>query len=118
MTKRTAAAIAGDAGIIHLDHLDEEQSSTLVDPLRRLSRRHVPLCLSVKDTALGHLLESSPESAEIAFQQAVASELLLERERLKTRIAREGVQVVDVHPEELSLSAVNRYLEIKSRGLL
>lgn len=100
------------------DHLDEEQSATLVDPLRRLSRRHVPLCLSVKDTALGELVKSPPASPEIAFQQSVATELLLERERLKTRIAQQGVQLVDVHPEELSLSAVNRYLEIKSRGVL
>jgi hypothetical protein len=37
---------------------------------------------------------------------------------LKARIARDGVQLMDVHPEELSLSAVNRYLEIKARGAL
>ncbi len=100
------------------DHLDEEQAGTLVEPLRKLSRRHVPLCLSVQDTALAELLATEPAEPEVAFQQAVATELLQERERVKGKLAREGVAVADVHPEQLSLEAVNRYLEIKSRGLL
>ena len=86
--------------------------------VRRLARRHVPLCLTVKDTALAELLRTDPPGAEEAFQQAVACELLADRENLKARIAQDGVQVLDVHPEELSLAAVNRYLEIKARGTL
>jgi len=29
-----------------------------------------------------------------------------------------GIQLVDVQPEELSLAAVNRYLDLKARGRL
>ena len=100
------------------DFLDEDQASELVQPVRRLARRHVPLCLTVKDTALAELLRTDPPGVEEAFQQAVACELLADREQLKARIAQDGVQVLDVHPEELSLAAVNRYLEIKARGTL
>ena len=90
----------------------------MVDPLRRLARRHVPLCLSVKDPALAHLLETPPPDAETAYQHAVASELLLEREAVKRRVGRDGVSVVDVEANELSLAAVNKYLEVKARGSL
>ncbi|MFL5322091.1 MAG: DUF58 domain-containing protein [Myxococcaceae bacterium] len=100
------------------DFLDEEQASTMVFPLRRLARRHVPLCISVKDAALTNLLQTPPPNAEEAFQHAVASELLIDREAMKSKIGQEGVHLVDVHPEELSLAAVNRYLDIKSRGVL
>ncbi len=104
---------------VFTDFIDEDQAATMVDPLRRLGRRHVPLCLSVKDTALARLLQTDPPDAEIAFQHAVASELLLEREQLKRRIAQGNVvQMIDVNPEELSLAAVNKYLEIKARGML
>ena len=51
-------------------------------------------------------------------QHAVASELLMEREAMKRRIGQDGVQIIDVNPEELSLAAVNKYLEIKARGSL
>ena len=68
--------------------------------------------------ALLKLLRTQPPSAEEAYQHAVACELLTEREQIKARIGRDGIHVVDVHPEELSMAAVNRYLEIKSRGAL
>jgi uncharacterized protein (DUF58 family) len=104
---------------VFTDFIDEDQAATMVDPLRRLARRHVPLCLSVKDTALAHLLQSEPPDPETAFQHAVASELLLEREQMKRRIAQGNVvQMIDVNPDELSLAAVNKYLEIKARGTL
>ncbi len=103
---------------VFTDFLDEEQGQTLLQPLRRLSRRHVPMCLSMKDTALTKLLRTPPPSAEEAYQHAVASELLADREALKLKIGQEGVSVIDVDPEELSLAAVNRYLEIKARGVL
>ena len=104
---------------VFTDFIDEDQAATMVDPLRRLAKRHIPLCLSVKDTALAHLLQTAPPDTEIAFQHAVASELLLERELIKRRISQGNVvQMIDVNPDELSLAAVNKYLEIKARGTL
>lgn len=100
------------------DFIDEDQADTMVDPLRRLARRHVPLCLSVRDSALAQLLETPPADTETAYQHAVASELLLEREAVKRRVGRDGVTVVDVDASELSLAAVNKYLEVKARGSL
>ncbi len=35
---------------VFTDFIDEDQAATMVDPLHRLARRHVPVCLSVKDT--------------------------------------------------------------------
>lgn len=103
---------------VFTDFIDEDQASTMVDPMRRLARRHVPLCLSVKDTALAQLLSTPTEDPEVAFQHSVASELLLEREAMKRKIGQGGVQMIDVNPDELSLAAVNKYLEIKARGVL
>lgn len=103
---------------VFTDFIDEDQAQTMVDPMRRLAKRHVPLCLSVKDAALAQLLETAPQDAEVAYQHAVASELLLEREAMKRKVGRDGVTVVDVEANQLSLAAVNQYLEIKARGTL
>jgi len=103
---------------VFTDFIDEDQAQTMVEPMRRLARRHVPLCLSVKDAALAQLLETQPPDAEVAYQHAVASELLLEREAMKRKVGRDGVTVVDVEANQLSLAAVNQYLEIKARGTL
>lgn len=103
---------------VFTDFIDEDQAHTMVDPLRRLAKRHLPLCLSVKDSALQRLLRTPPPDTETAFQHAVASELLLDREAIKRKIGRDGVTVVDVEASELSIAAVNSYLDVKARGSL
>lgn len=103
---------------VFTDFIDEDQAQTMVEPMRRLARRHVPLCLTVKDAALAELLRTPPADPEIAYQHAVASELLLEREAMKRKVGRDGVTVVDVDADRLSLAAVNQYLELKARGTL
>lgn len=100
------------------DILDEDQAQGMVEPLRRLARRHVPLCLTVKDTAMDTLLRTAPKEAEVAYQHAVAAELLLEREAMKRKIGQDGVSLVDVDASQLNLAAVNAYLSIKARGTL
>ena len=100
------------------DYVDPVQSLRLIAPLRQLSRRHVALCLSLQDPAVESLLDRVPRTAELAFEQAAASELQADREQLKTRMVQTGIQLVDVQPEELSLAAVNRYLDLKARGRL
>ncbi len=41
---------------------------------------------------------------------------LADRARARHFLERRGVIVVDVPPEELSVAAVNKYLELKERG--
>jgi uncharacterized protein (DUF58 family) len=103
---------------VFTDFIDEDQAATMVDPMRRLAKRHVPVCLTVKDTALTRLLATPPPDAETAWQHGVASELLLERDSFKRKIGQNGVTVVDVEANKLSLAAVNTYLEIKARRRL
>jgi len=103
---------------VFTDFIDEDQAGTMVGPMRRLARRHVPVCLSVKDTALTRMLRAPPPEPEVAFQHAVASELLMERETFKRRIGQDGVSVIDVDANELSLAAVNKYLDVKARGVI
>lgn len=103
---------------IFTDLIDEEQSRSLVAPIHRMARRHLPLCIALRDQGIEDLVSQRPAGPEDAFRQAAALELLEEREGLKSLIARDGVQLVDAAPRELSLAAVNRYLEVKRRGLL
>jgi uncharacterized protein (DUF58 family) len=103
---------------VFTDLLDEQQARELVAPLHRMAHRHVALCIALRDQAIEDLLRARPADVDDAYRQAVGHELLEEREALKALIARDGVQLVDAPPSELTLAAVNRYLEVKRRGLL
>jgi uncharacterized protein (DUF58 family) len=104
--------------ITFTDLFDEEQVRELTVPMRRLAHRHVPLCVALRDPSLDELLTRAPGQVDGAFQQAVAVEVMEERERLRRLVQSEGVQLVDTTPRALTLDTVNRYLEIKRRGQL
>lgn len=100
------------------DLFDDDQAQALTTPMRRLARRHVPLCVALRDPALDRLVQARPEEAGDAFQQAVAVEVMEDRDRLRTLVAQQGVQLIDTTPRSLTIDTVNRYLEIKRRGML
>jgi len=97
---------------------DPEQADALAGPLLQLSRRHVPLCFTLRDEGLESLAMREPQEPDDAWLQAAASEALIERDDLHTRVARGGTGVLDADPARLGLVAVNRYLELKARGTL
>ena len=52
------------------------------------------------------------------FASAVAETLLRDKAAALRLLQARGALVLDVDPEELSVAAVNRYLEVKARGRL
>jgi len=52
------------------------------------------------------------------YRQAVAEEILRQREEALMRIRHAGGLALDVPAGRLSLELVNKYLEVKERGLL
>jgi uncharacterized protein (DUF58 family) len=52
------------------------------------------------------------------YRQSVAEELLQQREEALARITELGGLALDVPAGQLSFQLVNKYLEVKARGLL
>ena len=52
------------------------------------------------------------------YERTVALDLLSERKRVLDSLHKLGSHVLDAAPQDLSVSVVNRYLELKSRLLL
>jgi uncharacterized protein (DUF58 family) len=58
------------------------------------------------------------EDTIVLYRRTVAETLLAERELVLERLRNGGVLTLDVPADELSLSLINRYLEIKARELI
>ncbi len=104
--------------VLFTDLFDEAQAAALTGPIQRMAKHHVPLCVALRDPALERIATARPTSADAVYPQAVAQEVLEERERLCATIARQGVQFLDTVPAALTIDTVNRYLDIKGRRLL
>ncbi len=104
--------------IILTDLVDRDASAELLAHTSKLIPRHLPLIVTIGDTDLRELVRARPENPEDVYRQSVAEEILRQREEALSRIRRAGGLALDVPAGRLALELVNKYLEVKERGLL
>ncbi len=104
--------------VLFTDIEEATEAAALVAPLGVLSRRHLPLCVTVADPDLSRLAAVLPANSKESYEKVVAQRLLDERRTVLEQLERRGALSLDVPAEELTVAVVNRYLEIKARTRL
>jgi uncharacterized protein (DUF58 family) len=100
------------------DVIDTGASEALVAQLARAAQRHVMLAVALRNPGI---LEraAAPAHARIdGYRRAAAEDLLQARALALATMRRAGVLVADAEPDELVTEVVNRYLEVKYRGMI
>lgn len=104
--------------VILTDLVDRDASSELLAYTAALLPRHLPLIVTIGDNDLRALVAAEPKAVADVYKQSVAEELLQQREEALARITELGGLALDVQAGQLSFQLVNKYLEVKERGLL
>ncbi|MCE3295443.1 MAG: hypothetical protein K0R65_1157 [Crocinitomicaceae bacterium] len=86
--------------------------------LRRLNQKHVLVLVFFQNNEMEELAYQRIDNVENIYQSAVAEKLI----NLKVSIARElkqhGIQTLLTRPEDLNVSTINKYLELKAKGVI
>ena len=104
--------------VIVLTNLRDEDDETLLPALKLLRTRHLVVLASLREAIISRALSARVDSFDRAVTHAAAAEYLAVRERTFRRIGASGAVCLDVEPERLAISLVNRYLELKREGRL
>lgn len=104
--------------VVLTDLADAEGSNSLLAGLMNLTPQHLPFCVALADKQIGEIAKARSANIDDVYRKAVATEMLWSRERVHASLTRKGCLVLDCPASELSTQLVNRYLEIKARGLL
>lgn len=104
--------------VLFTDVIDRTASDALVAHAAGLRPRHLPLAVTLRDPALEALATARPAGSTDAFQRAAAEELLGAREAALAEMRAHGVMVLDVAPAGAGSAVVERYHQLKRRGLL
>jgi uncharacterized protein (DUF58 family) len=112
------ASVRKRALVVLVSNVRDEDAEELRSCLRLLSRRHLVLLASLRETALSEALEQPIDDLEAALRVA-SIRLYLEQRRAALRtLERSGALLLDSAPAELPVALVNRYLDIKAAGVL
>ncbi len=104
--------------VIITDIIDDIASAELLTALGRLTPRYLPFCVTLRDPQVD--LRAHQLAADIpgAYTQAVALDLIRQRELAFVKLKRKGVLVLDAPANQISDRLVDRYTQIKSRNQL
>ncbi|MBW0005393.1 MAG: DUF58 domain-containing protein, partial [Hyphomicrobiales bacterium] len=104
--------------ILFTEFIDTISAELLLDSLQRMANRHAILFVTLRDPILGRLIEQVPDRFDAVAQAVIAHDFMRERAIVLERVARLGITCLDVSVGGLSMGLVNRYFEIKQKGLI
>jgi len=104
--------------ILLTDLVDEEGSKELLTSLRLLRPRHLPLVVTIADRDLRAVVSNPPENVRDLFTQSVAEEIMYLREAALRLVESQGGLALDVTAAALAPAILEKYLQVKERGLL
>ncbi|MGV0833666.1 DUF58 domain-containing protein [Empedobacter brevis] len=85
--------------------------------LKLIKKSHVVVLILFKNSALKKLNEQKAKTTTDIYDQTIAEKFNYDKELIINRLHQFGILTIYCEPKELSIHLINKYLEIKARGL-
>jgi uncharacterized protein (DUF58 family) len=104
--------------VVLTDLVDKESSKELINSLKLLRPRHLPLVVTIGDRDLNSAVSKRPADIKEVFVQSAAEEIIHQREQALKQVESLGGLALDVTTQTLGTKLLDTYLRVKERGLL
>ncbi len=86
--------------------------------MRRINNQHLLVVVFFENSEIREYADDEVHTVEEIYHQTVAKRFIYEKEQIVSKLRQYGIQAILTKPEDLSMNSVNKYLELKSRGLI
>lgn len=86
--------------------------------LQAISKQHLLVVIFFENTELTKFTNKKAETTHQIFEQTIAEKFVYEKKLIVNELRKYGIQTILTKPEDLTLNTINKYLEIKARGLI
>jgi uncharacterized protein (DUF58 family) len=86
--------------------------------LRKISAIHLLVVIFFENTEIQSFADERVRTLEDIYHQTIAKKFVTDKRAMVRKLQQHGIQSVLTPPEELSIQAVNKYMELKARGLI
>jgi uncharacterized protein (DUF58 family) len=86
--------------------------------LRQLAKNHLLVVIFFENTELRRLLDKDAVSTFDIYYKTIAEKFEMEKRMIAKELAACGIQSIYTSPQNLSVNTINKYLELKARGLI
>lgn len=86
--------------------------------LQKINKTHLLVIMIFENTELGNYSRKRAKFISDIYAQTIAEKLILEKKQIVSKLRKNGIQTILSRPEDLSMNTVNKYLELKARGMI
>lgn len=86
--------------------------------LKQIARNHLVVAIIFENTELHELLTQTAASTGDLYRQTIAKKFDYEKQQITMELQRSKIQCVYTRPENLTVNTLNKYLELKARGMI
>ena len=86
--------------------------------LQAISKQHLLVVIFFQNTELTKFAAQKAQTSQQIFEQTIAEKFMYEKKLIVNELRKYGIQTILTKPENLTVNTINKYLEIKARGLL
>ena len=86
--------------------------------LKGIAKNHLLVVIFFKNTELNSLISEPAETIQQAYDKVIAEKFAFEKRLIVNELQKYGIQSILTAPEDLTINTINKYLEIKARGLI
>ena len=104
--------------ILMTEFVDTVTAELMVENVARLAQRHLVLFVTLKDPQIEAMVDRGPHAFRDVAESVAAEEMRRDRLVVLERLRRLGILCIEASHERFGAALLNRYIEIKQRGLI
>lgn len=86
--------------------------------LKSLARQHLLVVIFFENTEVTSFLDQPATDLREIYHKAIAGKFVLEKRLIVKELNQHGIQAVLTAPQNLTVATINKYLELKARGMI
>lgn len=86
--------------------------------IKKLARQHLVVVIFFENTEIARLAEEPAKSLRGIYYKTMAEKFGYEKKLIVKELNRNGIQALLTSPERLTVDTINKYLELKARGMI
>lgn len=86
--------------------------------LKGIAKNHLLIVIFFDNTELNTLINKKSKNVKDVYDKVIAEKFAFEKRLIVRELKNHGIQSILTQPENLTLDAINKYLELKARGMI
>ncbi|MFN0274462.1 MAG: DUF58 domain-containing protein [Chitinophagales bacterium] len=90
----------------------------VVNILRKINKLHLLVVIFFENDEIARYSRSEAKTLEDIYLTTTAERFVVEKKLIQQELTKYGIQTIITSPADLSINTINKYLELKARGLI